>query len=158
MKKKVLLIVTIFILGTNIFASSDEFLQEISVSKKANIIKGEKEGKENIQTEFVYSENTIYEIYARMNYLMSIVLNPDEKINYIGGGDSARWIYSTARSGSSKGERDVIYIKPTSLGIRTNLIINTNKRSYNLSLISDKTMVVVFVKQFMKKLKQFFEY
>lgn len=139
MKKKFLLIVTIFILSINIFADSDNFIKEISVSKEAKIIKGEKEAQENIQTEFVYSENAIYKIYARMNYLMSIVLNPDEKINYIGGGDSARWIYSTARSGSAKGERDVIYIKPTSLGIRTNLIINTDKRSYNLSLISDKT-------------------
>ncbi|MGL4969581.1 MAG: TrbG/VirB9 family P-type conjugative transfer protein, partial [Fusobacteriaceae bacterium] len=54
------------------------------------------------------------------------------------GGDTARWSKASAVTGSSEGQRTVIYIKPFSLGLKTNLVINTNKRTYNINLYSAK--------------------
>lgn len=45
---------------------------------------------------------------------------------------------SQSTTGSSEGTRQVIYIKPFSINLRTNLIINTNKRMYNINLYSAK--------------------
>lgn len=146
MLRKLVLVIAL-VLSINIYASTeqDKFLKKISTEKVA-IVNGEKEAEKNIETEFVYSENAIYKVHARMNNLMAIVLNPDEKIMYIGGGDSARWIYSTAKTGSAQGERDVIYIKPTSLNLETNFIINTDKRSYNLVVLSGKRLFNPIIK------------
>ena len=58
----------------------------------------------------------------------------------------ARWRRATARTGSSDGEREVIYIKPTSIGLKTNLIINTDKRTYQINLISDKNLYNPLIK------------
>ena len=42
--------------------------------------------------------------------------------------------------------REVIYIKPLYTGLKTNLVINTNKRSYQINLISDKTLYNPLIK------------
>ncbi|MGL5625304.1 TrbG/VirB9 family P-type conjugative transfer protein, partial [Cetobacterium sp.] len=118
--------------------NSERFLKEISPSPNAIIVSGIKEAKANIQTEFVYNENSMYTIYCRVNYLTTIVLQPGEEVTYVAGGDTARWSKASAITGSTEGQRTVIYIKPFSLGLKTNLVINTNKRTYNINLYSAK--------------------
>lgn len=118
--------------------SNEKFLKEISPSANAIIVSGIKEAKANIQTEFVYNENSMYTIYCRVNYLTTIFLQPGEEVTYVAGGDTARWSKASAVTGSSEGQRTVIYIKPFSLGLKTNLVINTNKRTYNINLYSAK--------------------
>ncbi|MGL5569265.1 MAG: TrbG/VirB9 family P-type conjugative transfer protein [Cetobacterium sp.] len=138
MKKIVnFILIFIFILTPKIVIGS-ELLDEITPSKKAVIISGIREAKENIQAEFVYNENSSYTIYCRVNYLTAILLSPSEKIISVSGGDTARWQKSQTVTGSSQGDREVIYIKPFSLNLKTNLVINTNKRMYNINLHSAK--------------------
>lgn len=67
------------------------------------------------------------------------MLAPNEQIISVSGGDTARWQKSQTRTGSSVGTRQIIYIKPFSINLRTNLIINTTKRMYNINLISAKS-------------------
>lgn len=146
MKKKysILIFILNLILTVSIFADSTiednkALLKEISPSP-AKIVSGYKTAKAGVQTVFTYSEDSMYTVYTRVNYLTSIMLQSGENITFVGGGDTARWRRATATTGSSEGEREVIYIKPTSVNLSTNLIINTNKRTYQINLISDKSL------------------
>ena len=95
---------------------------------------GEKEAIQNVTATFVYNENDMYTIYSRVNNISVIMLQPNEKISYIAGGDTARWGIDYAETGSEQGTRQCVYIKPFQVGLRTNLIINTDKRSYQFNL------------------------
>ena len=97
---------------------------------------GEKEAIQNVTATFVYNENDMYTIYSRVNNISVIMLQPNEKISYIAGGDTARWGIDTAETGSEKGKVQCVYIKPFQVGLRSNLIINTDKRSYQFNLYS----------------------
>lgn len=89
-----------------------------------------------IEVSFIYQPQQLYQIYLQEGYITDIVLEKGEKINYIGGGDTTRWIIDTSSSGSSINKISHIFIKPIQRGISTNLIINTDRRTYQLTLIS----------------------
>ena len=115
-------------------------------SKNAKIVSGYRTAKEGVQTVFVYDEDAMYTVYARVSYLTTIMLQPGETVTFVGGGDTSRWRRATGTTGSSDGMREVIYIKPLYTGLKTNLVINTNKRSYQINLISDKTLYNPLIK------------
>ena len=122
-----------------------EVLQKISPAPM-RIVSGIREAKEGIQAIFTYNEDSMYTIYSRVNHLTTIMLQPGETLLFVGGGDTARWRRATAKSGSQEGTREVIYIKPSSIDLKTNLVINTNKRSYQINLISHKSYYNPLVK------------
>ncbi len=69
-------------------------------------------------------------------------LDTGEIINQEGGlqiGDSTRWRVSPTVSGSGANKRTQLIIKPTDLDLETTLTIATNKRIYQIKLLSDKT-------------------
>jgi len=79
---------------------------------------------------FRYAPNQLYKIYCRVGYLTDLALKKGEKISFVGGGDTSAW----AVNSSTVDGVPHIYIKPTVETSTTNLIINTNKRSYQLIL------------------------
>lgn len=77
---------------------------------------------------FKYAPNQLYKIYCRVGYLTDISLKKGEKVSFVGGGDTSAWaVNSTTVDGVAH-----IYIKPTVETSSTNLIITTDKRSYQL--------------------------
>ena len=79
---------------------------------------------------FAYAPDQIYKIYCRTGYLTDIALKKGEKVSFIGGGDTSSWaVNSTTVDGTPH-----IYIKPVVQTSTTNLIITTDKRSYQLIL------------------------
>ena len=95
---------------------------------------GAKAARQNIGTTFVYSEKDMYRIYCREGFLTTIYFNPDEEITFMAGGDTERWTVEEGITGSKEGNRTIVTLKPFMTGIKTNLIINTNKRTYNFFL------------------------
>lgn len=83
---------------------------------------------------FPYMANTIYRIYCQPGYITDIRLSPGEKITYVGGGDTARWIIDRGTVGRGGQAVEHIYVKPVQRGIATNIIINTDKKIYQLSV------------------------
>ena len=65
--------------------------------------------------------------------ISDIELEPGELVNEILVGDSARWL---VESGSSSGGVTHIFVKPLEAGLKTSLVITTNKRTYHLKLVS----------------------
>lgn len=65
--------------------------------------------------------------------ISDIELEDGETINEILVGDSARWL---VESGSSRGGTTHIFIKPVDAGLRTSLVVTTNRRVYHMKLVS----------------------
>lgn len=84
----------------------------------------------NSMMTFSYAPNQLYKIYCRVGYLTDLTLKKGEKISFVGGGDTSAWAVEKATVDGVPH----IYIKPTVETSTTNLIITTNKRSYQLIL------------------------
>ena len=131
---KKLILCTLLILAANSY--SNEVIYEDFSFKEPVIQTGLKQAKQNVKTTFVYNENDMYRIYARAGFITTINLNPDEEVTYLAGGDTARWVIDVGMAGSSQGQHPILAIKPFFPGIKTNLIVSTNKRTYQFFLHS----------------------
>src|SRR3989475_5915089 len=65
-----------------------------------------------------------------------IELEAGEEILNVSLGDSSRWLASPAFSGDSEGLTPHVLGKPAELGIATNAVITTTRRTYYLGLVS----------------------
>jgi type IV secretion system protein VirB9 len=68
-----------------------------------------------------------------------IALEPGEKLvgaGPVAAGDTVRWIIGDTESGAGASKRVHILVKPTRPDLVTNLIINTDRRTYHLELRS----------------------
>jgi P-type conjugative transfer protein TrbG len=68
-----------------------------------------------------------------------LVLEAGESIANVAVGDSVRWLIAPASSGPADSTTPHVLIKPTEIGLRTNLIVTTNRRTYYLTLVSRKS-------------------
>lgn len=79
---------------------------------------------------FRYAPNQLYKIYCRVGYLTDLSFRKGETISFIGGGDTSAWAVNT----STVDGVPHLYVKPTVDTSTTNLIVTTDKRSYQLIL------------------------
>lgn len=68
-------------------------------------------------------------------FVCDIALQPGEVVNDVKVGDSVRWIVTPSTSGAALTTTHVI-VKPSDIGLTTNLFIATDRRIYNLKLVS----------------------
>lgn len=88
-----------------------------------------------------YSPGALYRVYASPGKITEIALGYGERLigdGPIAAGDTARWIIGDTVSGAGRSARVHVLVKPTRPGIETNLILNTDRRTYHLELISDE--------------------
>ena len=81
---------------------------------------------------FAYSPTQLYKIYCRRGYLTDLEFRKGETIQFVGGGDTAGWAVSSATVDGVPH----LYIKPVVEVSTTNLIVTTDKRSYQLIIHS----------------------
>lgn len=86
-----------------------------------------------------------YKIYTAPMYVCDLALRAGEKIQGIASGDSVRWLMATGTSMANGVEQQHVYIKPTRPGLETNLVIQTDQRTYFAELYSFKTTHMVGV-------------
>jgi type IV secretion system protein VirB9 len=84
---------------------------------------------------YVYGDH-IPRIVCRPNHLTDIALQPGEKVTAVHAGDTARWQIAPATSGADGQETVHVIVKPLMPDIRTNLLVMTSARTYNLDLLS----------------------
>lgn len=85
---------------------------------------------------FNYGENLPTVICAPL-HVCEVRLQPGETIQQLDVGDPTRWSVKLARSRDANGlETSHLIIKPSDVGIASNLIAITDKRSYALQLVS----------------------
>ena len=88
---------------------------------------------------FPYSPGALYQIYASPGQITDIALEPGEQLTGSGplaAGDTVRWIVGDTDSGNGDTKRVHIMVKPTRTAIETNLVVNTDRRTYLIELRS----------------------
>lgn len=83
---------------------------------------------------YPYTEGALYRLYASPNQVSDIALQPGEGLVSVSAGDTVRWVVGDTVSGANAMARAHVLVKPISAGIRTNLMIATDRRTYHLEL------------------------
>ncbi|HQS03972.1 MAG: P-type conjugative transfer protein TrbG [Halothiobacillus sp. 24-54-40] len=92
----------------------------------------------NGQVTFVFGQS-VPTITCTPLRICDISLEPGEVINGAPQmGDTVRWQVAPAVSGEGEDKITHVIIKPTDVGLDTNMVIPTNRRTYYLRLVSDK--------------------
>jgi P-type conjugative transfer protein TrbG len=88
---------------------------------------------------YPYSEGALYQVYAAPGQVTDIALQPGEQLvgsGPVAAGDTVRWIIGDTVSGTGATARVHILVKPVRPDLQTNLVINTDRRTYHLELRS----------------------
>lgn len=85
---------------------------------------------------YPYAEGALYRLYAAPERVTDIALQPGESVTAVAAGDTVRWTVGDTSSGSGAEKRVHILVKPFAPGLRTNLVITTDRRAYHLQMES----------------------
>lgn len=91
----------------------------------------------NAIQQYPYAEGALFQIYTSPGHVTNIMLQEGEELvgpGPVASGDTVRWIIGDTVSGTGLTRRVHILVKPTRADISTNLVINTNRRTYHLEL------------------------
>ncbi len=83
-----------------------------------------------------YVPGEVYQIYTSPDYVTTIALKPGEKLIAKVAGDTTRWVVGDTITGDSANPTVLVVIKPIRANLRTNLMLSTNERVYQLDLIA----------------------
>lgn len=88
---------------------------------------------------YPYSPGALYQAYTAPGEITDIALQEGEQLvgtGPVAAGDTVRWIIGDTESGAGATKRVHILVKPTRPDLVTNLVINTDRRTYLLELRS----------------------
>ncbi|HEX8442782.1 MAG TPA: P-type conjugative transfer protein TrbG [Allosphingosinicella sp.] len=85
---------------------------------------------------YAWSEGALYRLYTAPERVSEIALQPGEALISVAAGDTVRWVIGDTTSGSGAGRRTHILVKPSATGLRTNLVITTDRRVYHVQVES----------------------
>lgn len=86
---------------------------------------------------YPYSDGALFQVYTAPGQVTDLALQEGEQLvgtGAVAAGDTVRWIIGDTESGSGTAKRIHVLVKPTRADIGTNLIINTDRRTYHLEL------------------------
>lgn len=84
---------------------------------------------------YEYHDGSLYSVNTQIGYVTDVALHPDENFVGIIGGDTRQWAVDKAKVGDTTH----VYIKPLVADVSTDMVINTDKRSYRLLVLSTNT-------------------
>jgi P-type conjugative transfer protein TrbG len=86
---------------------------------------------------YPFTEGALYQVYASPGEITDIALQEGEQLvgsGPVAAGDTVRWIIGDTESGVGASRKTHIMVKPTRPDLMTNLVINTDRRTYHLEL------------------------
>jgi type IV secretion system protein TrbG len=117
--------------------------QRVDLANAAARVQPTRSGYINAVQVYPFAEGALYQVYAAPGQVTDIELEQGEQLvgsGPVAAGDTVRWIVADTESGSAATKRVHILIKPARPDVATNLVINTDRRTYHLELRStDKT-------------------
>jgi type IV secretion system protein VirB9 len=93
----------------------------------------------NAMQVYPYSDGALYQVYAAPGQITDIALAAGEQLvgaGPVAAGDTVRWVIGDTESGTGPTKRVHILVKPTRPDLVTNLVINTDRRTYHVELRS----------------------
>jgi P-type conjugative transfer protein TrbG len=113
--------------------------QRISRANEAARMQPVRDGFVNAIQRYPWSEGALYQVYAAPGQVTDIALQPGEQLvgsGPVAAGDTVRWIIGDTQSGAGDRQQVHILVKPTRPDLQTNLVINSDRRTYHLELRS----------------------
>lgn len=98
-----------------------------------------RDGFINAMQVYPFTAGALYQVYTAVGQITDIALQPGEQLvgsGPVAAGDTVRWIIGDTQSGSGATTQVHILVKPTRPDLMTNLVINTNLRTYHMELRS----------------------
>lgn len=120
----------------------------VGAAMEAARIQPERTGFINAIQVFPFTEGALYQIYAKPGQVTDIALQEGEQLvgsGPVAAGDTVRWMIGDTVSGIGPAARVHILVKPIRPDIATNLVINTDRRTYHLELRANPSVYMASV-------------
>jgi len=109
----------------------------VEAANRAALREPSRDGYVNAVQVYAWAEGALYRLYTAPERVTEIALQPGESLVSVAAGDTARWVIGDTTSGAGAARRTHILVKPTAVGLRTNLVITTDRRVYHVQLESN---------------------
>jgi len=86
---------------------------------------------------YPWTDGALYQVYTAVGQVTDIALQEGEQLvgaGPVAAGDTVRWVIGDTTSGAGPSVKVHILVKPTRPDLSTNLVINTDRRTYHLEL------------------------
>ena len=110
--------------------------ERIAGAHEAARVEPVKDGYINAIQVYPYTPGALYQLYAAVNQVSDIGLEPGEKLVSVSAGDTVRWVVGDTTSGEGRDTVVHILVKPIAADLDTNLVITTDRRTYHLEMHS----------------------
>ena len=111
--------------------------RRVGAANAAARVQPTRDGYVNAIQQYPWTQGALYQVYTAPGQVTDIALQEGEQLvgpGPVAAGDTVRWIIGDTVSGSGATARVHILVKPTRPDIATNLIINTDRRTYHVEL------------------------
>ena len=113
--------------------------ERVARANDAARVQPTRDGYLNAVQVYPFADGALYQVYAAPGEVTDIALQEGEQLvgsGPVAAGDTVRWVIGDTESGAGASKRTHILAKPTRPDLVTNLVINTNRRTYLLELRS----------------------
>jgi type IV secretion system protein VirB9 len=113
--------------------------QRVDLANAAARVQPSRRGYLNAVQVYPFAEGALYQVYCSPGQVTDVALQEGEQLvgsGPVAAGDTVRWIIGDTESGSATAKKVHILVKPTRPDVVTNLVINTDRRTYHLELRS----------------------
>ncbi|CAM4185480.1 P-type conjugative transfer protein TrbG [Novosphingobium lubricantis] len=120
----------------------------VGAAMEAARVQPERTGFVNAIQVFPFTEGALYQVYAKPGQVTDIALQEGEQLvgsGPVASGDTVRWMIGDTVSGSGSHARVHILVKPVRPDIATNLVINTDRRTYHIELRANPSVYMASV-------------
>jgi len=120
-------------------AESTDPATRVNQANAAARIQPVRDGFINSMQVYPFTQGALYQVYTAVGQITDIALQPGETLvgsGPVAAGDTVRWIIGDTESGTGAARQVHILVKPTRTDLMTNLVINTNLRTYHMELRS----------------------
>ncbi len=83
-----------------------------------------------------FEPGRLYVIHTSPSFLTTITLRPGEKLISKAAGDTVRWVLGETEAGAGDAVQVIVLVKPMRAGLRTNIVLTTDQRTYLIDAVS----------------------
>jgi P-type conjugative transfer protein TrbG len=125
--------------GVHLKPESGDPRKRVEKANAAARVQPTRNGYINAVQIYPFASGALYQVYAAPGQVTDVALQEGEQLvgaGPVAAGDTVRWIIGDTESGSGPTKRIHILVKPTRPELVSNLVINTDRRTYLLELRS----------------------
>jgi type IV secretion system protein TrbG len=113
--------------------------KRVDLANAAARVQPTRAGYINAVQAYPFAEGALYQVYAAPGEVTDVALEDGEQLvgsGPVAAGDTVRWIIGQTESGEGATKKVHVLLKPTRPDLVTNLVIDTDRRTYHLELRS----------------------